>query len=126
MPAIHAITVTAIPGKEDAVAQDWIALGEILAKAPGFKGRHVLQALPPGPPPPGLHEGRPEGGHGGPPGGHGDEGVHFIITEIWETPEDQQAFMASEAFRGWYGPFTKSGNLLPAHTHNLYKDVAGH
>jgi hypothetical protein len=121
MAAIYVVSVTAAPGMEDHTEESFKKLGEFLKGVDGYKGGHMLRARN-GAFMEALHAfkgttpGAAEEGHG--------EGTNFIIVEIWENEAARVPLSGLPGYAEIHKDNIKG--LLPAHTHEFYRDFGGH
>jgi len=114
------ITLTAKPGKADAVSQFYLDMQPAYVNAKGFRGRQILRARP-GAMADALRKvmtAEQMAQHPHPPE---DGSVHFIIIEKWDSIADRMAFSATldKSRNAELFP-----NLMPQHTHEYYLDIS--
>jgi hypothetical protein len=113
------ITLSARPGKEDAISQFYTDLEPEYANAKGFHGRQILRARP-GTMADALRKVMTAEQMAQHPEPANDGAVHFIIIEKWDSIEDRMAFSATQDKSRNAELFP---NLLPEHTHEYYTDI---
>ena len=114
------ITLTALPGKEDAVTDFYTGQQAEFDVAKGFRGRTIYRSRP-GTMADHLRKVMtPEQMAGHPDPGE-DGSVHFIIIELWDSIADRMAFSATQDKSRNAALFP---NLKPQHTHEYYDDIS--
>ena len=113
------ITFTALPGKEQEVADFYTSLQAEYDAAKGFRGRQILQSRP-GTMADHLRTVMSEEEMAKHPEPEADGSVHFIIIEKWDSIEDRMAFSLSQD-RGRNAKLFP--NLKPEHSHEYYTDI---
>ena len=117
----YVICISALPGKEEAVASFYKEQQAEYEKAKGFIGRKIYMSRP------GTMVAElrkvmtPEEMAKHPEPEHHDDGsVHFIIVEEWDSIDDRMAFSATQDKSRAKDLFP---NLKPEHTHEYYSDI---
>ena len=118
----YIITFSALPGKENIIADYYTSLEPEYAAAKGFRGRQIYQSRP------GVmvehvkkNMSAEEMAKHPAESGHEDESTMFVIIEQWDSIDDRWAFSRSQDKGRAASLFP---NLKPEHTHEYYHDIS--
>ncbi|MGI9290542.1 MAG: hypothetical protein ACR2QG_04590 [Gammaproteobacteria bacterium] len=113
------VTLSALPGKEQEVAEFYTGLAAEYEGVKGFRGRSIFRARP-GTMVEHLRKVMTPEQMAKHPEPAPDGSVHFIIIEHWDSIDDRMAFSAKQDKSRNAALFP---NLKPEHTHEYYDQI---